>query len=217
MGPLIVIAVLITLVVVALVSWRTRPAPTGGTLVFSDDFNRPQLGSDYKAGTPDHGWKTTPWTIEDGRLKAEKVHNATLWLQRKLPKNVRVEFTTRAESTTGDVKCEIFGDGRTHQSGYILIFGGWHNTVNAIARQDEHGEDRKMDSRCGRGQRRRCVEPKIDYRWAVERTGDTLRWYLDGQLFLSFADAHPLQGEFFGFGNWEAPVTFDDLKIYDLQ
>jgi hypothetical protein len=215
-GPIVVLVSLITLAVVALLTFRTQPASKQGTLVFSDDFNRTALGSQYLPAAPDRGHKAGTWRIEDGRLKAENIHNAVLWLQEALPEQVRVEFTSRAESATGDVKCEIFGDGKTHQSGYILIFGGWHNTVNAIARQDEHGEDRKQDSRCGQGRQRRCVEPKVDYQWAVERTDDTVRWYLDGQLFLTFPDAHPIRGRFFGFSNWEAPVTFDDLRIYDL-
>ena len=35
------------------------------------------------------------------------------------------------------LKCEFAGDGQHHQSGYILINGGWKNTVRAIARQDD--------------------------------------------------------------------------------
>ena len=46
------------------------------------------------------------------RLVGENIHNAALWLQKELPERLRVEFTAEALSKDGDVKTEIFGDGR---------------------------------------------------------------------------------------------------------
>lgn len=216
---LIVLGVIGTLAAVGLYSAPTAPPSATGRLVFSDDFERSEIGDAYLQGAPDRGWEKGTWRIEKGQLRAEKIHNAALWLQQPLPKKVRVEFDARAHTDTGDVKCEIFGDGRTHQSGYILIFGGWHNTINAIARQDEHGEDRKEDARCvsRKGERPACVEPGVDYHWTIIRDDDTVRWYLDGALFLTYPDADPVQGRHFAFNNWEAVVTFDNLEIYDLD
>ena len=207
-----------TLAVLGISGWvafRASGPSTGGTLVFQDDFERETLGPDWAQGAPDPGWKKGAWALKGGRLHAEQIHNAALWLQRPLPERVRIEFDARALSDTGDVKVEAFGDGLTHQSGYIFIHGGWHNRINAIARQDEHGEDRKEDNRCGRP-RARCVEKNVDYRWAIERTGGTVRWYLDGRLFLTYPDHHPVDGRHFAFNNWEAPVSFDNLAVYDL-
>ncbi|MCA9542365.1 MAG: hypothetical protein KC620_25885, partial [Myxococcales bacterium] len=222
LAPRLVVPLVIAffLVIAATISWSGRPSePTsGGHLVFSDDFSGPAIGDDYFASPEaDLGWEAGTWTIVDGRLRAEKIHNAALWLKKPLPEKVRIEFDARAESPEGDVKCEVFGDGRTHQSGYILIFGGWKNTINAIARQDEHGEDRKEDTRCAaRKGRRLCVEPEVDYHWTIERTDGELRWYLDGNLFLTYDDRQPVRGRHFAFNDWEAPVTFDNLRIYDL-
>lgn len=208
--------------VLVLVAWRHRPIgpTTGGTLVFEDAFERPEPGPEYRQGEPDPGFSKGTWRIVEGQLRAEKIHNAALWLQRPLPEKVRIEFDARAETATGDVKAEVFGDGETHQSGYIVIHGGWSNTVTAIARQDEHAEERKADNRAcrrGRGQREACVEPGVDYRWTIERDGDTVRWFLDGQLVLTYPDADPVRGRFLAFNNWEAPTRFDNLKIYALD
>lgn len=197
-------------------SARPRAPSEGGALIFSDDFNRAQLGPDWRQSEPDQGWPAGTWRIEEDRLVAEKIRNAALWLQKPLPQKVRIEFKARAHTPDGDVKCEVFGDGRTHQSGYVAIHGGWRNAVNIIARQDEHGEDRKQEGRCG-GPKPRCVEPDVDYLWTIERDDDTVRWYLDGALFLTYPDRHPVQGQHFAFNNWEAKVSFDDLKIYDLS
>ena len=204
----------------AIVAYRGQPvAPsTGGELVFQDDFERTTPGSAYRIAKADQGWKAGEWTLKDGRLIAEKIHNAALWLKQPLPQNTRIEFDIRAHSENGDLKCEAFGDGHNHQSGYIFIMGGWKNTVNCIARLDEHGEDRKNDNRCPRhGGRRRCVEPEVDYRWVIERFDETVRWYVDGKLMLMYPDRDPLPGKHFGFNNWEAQVSFDNLRIYDLS
>lgn len=207
----------VALLVAITVVGRPLPPTTAGTLIFEDTFERAEVGADYRQGEPDLGWKAGTWRIVDGHLKAEKIHNAALWLKTPLPERVRIEFTARALAPDGDVKAEVFGDGQTHQSGYILINGGWKNSVNAIARQDEHGEERKEDRRCPAGAgRRMCVEPDVDYQWAIERDGGEVRWFLDGALFLTYPDAHPITGQFFAFNNWEAPVLFDDLRIFDL-
>ncbi len=208
--------------VLILVAWRhgTHGPREGGTLVFEDDFNRGEPGANYRQGAPDPGHTAGKWAIVEGQLRADRIHNAALWLQKPLPEKVRIEFDARAETGTGDVKAEVFGDGETHQSGYIVIHGGWSNTVTAIARQDEHAEERKNDSRgCrrGRGQRDACVEPGVDYHWVIERDARTVRWFLDGQLVLTYPDADPVRGRFMAFNNWEAPTRFDNLKIYALD
>ncbi len=219
-APYVGVLAATALVVALLVSWKYAPddAGGGGKLVFSDDFERAEVGDRYRPAAADLGWEAGTWKIEGGRLVGEKIHNATLWLQVALPEKVRIEFDARAETETGDLKCEVFGDGKNHQSGYILINGGWSNSINCIARQDEHQNERKEDRRCPRrGSKAMCVEPGVDYKWTIERTDGVVRWYLDGTLFLTYDDADPVRGEHFGFGNWEAKTTFDNLKIFDLS
>jgi hypothetical protein len=84
------------------------------------------------------------WTLSEGQVHSKGTQNKALWLKTPLPDKVRVEFDAVSHSPDGDIKVEIFGDGREHESGYVLIFGGWRNKINAIARLDEHGEDRKV-------------------------------------------------------------------------
>jgi hypothetical protein len=205
-------------VVLGVVAVVQRPRDLGtetGRLVFEDTFERDAPGPAYLQGEPDLNWAKGTWKVEGGRLVGEKIHNAALWLQQALPARVRVDVEVRAETPEGDAKVEVFGDGRTHQSGYIAIAGGWKNTVSCLARRDEHAEERKQDARCGRD--RRCVEPGTDYLWSFVRTDNRLRWYVDGQLFLEYDDAHPVDGRHFAFNNWEAKTSFDNLRVYDLD
>ncbi len=177
----------------------------GGELVFSDDFSE---------GLGDH-WSTgfDGWEVADGVLTVEGARNDALWLQQPLPEQFRVSFTARSDSEEGDLKFEIAGDGATHESGYVGIFGGWNNRLNIIARLDEHGDDRHV------GAAGQTVEPGRTYQMDVVRTDHRLRWYVDGELFLVYDDPEPLRGEghgHFGFNNWNSPVTFGEFQVFDV-
>lgn len=182
-----------------------------GELVFSDEFERSELGDKWERGTGEGG--QGQWKIENGWLHAQRLRNDPLWLVDRLPPNVRVEFDAKALSPTGDIKVEIFGDGSNHASGYVLIFGGWNNSLDVIARLDEHGDDRKSRSS-------QKVVPQQVYRFAIERRDQTVRWFVDGQPFMTYPDSEPLRGPkhgYFAFSNWEAPVAFDNFEVYRLK
>ena len=114
---------------------------------FSDDFERAQLGKAYKQTGGN-------WRIEGGKLHVQGAKNHPLWLLRTLPRDVRVEFDARSETADGDIKVEIFGDGASYAkndsytaTSYVVIFGGWNNSMNVLARMDEHGADRVVVGR----------------------------------------------------------------------
>ncbi len=220
-GILVGLAVLANLPVLAL---AVRPAaPTTveiGSRGFTDDFNRPDLGDNYFSTG---GY----WRIVNGELLSPGANNNPLWLKAALPEDVQVDFDARSESPDGDMKCEIFGNGYDHASGYILVFGGWNNSVTAIARLDEHGV--QVDSQIpepmpnrGRVRVQRLdmhVEPSRMYHWTVKRKGMTLSWYLDGQLVEQMIDPEPLRGsghDRFAFSTWDTDVYYDNLKITPL-
>ncbi len=147
-----------------------------------------------------------------GALTSFGDHNQPLWLVPPLSKNVRVEFTAWSDSAAVDTKIEIFGDGVTHSTGYIVILGGWNNTITTIARLDEHETTRQAVKRgWNMGQR---------YRWRVQRTdGHTLEMFIDDARVLAYDDAKPLQGERnnrLAFTSWASEVHYDDLVVTPL-
>lgn len=175
------------------------------SLPFSDEFDRGELGK-YWSG--DQRWK-----IKEGQVYCRGAANKPLWLRLHLPDDFAVELDAHSESADGDIKFELCGDGRHHASGYILIFGGWRNTISTIARLDEHGADRVEFRRRG------LVQPGKKYHFRVTRTGKVLRWYVDGKLFLDYYDSDPLRGaghDRFAFNDWQAPLYFDNLHIRPL-
>jgi hypothetical protein len=187
-----------------------RPAPVRfAGPSFQDRFDRAEIGP---------GWYTTGghWRIARGELWAPAVKNNPLWLELRLARDVAIEFDARSETATGsrpgDIKFEVFGDGREHASGYVCVFGGWGNAISVIARLDEHGADR-------RERRDVKVEPGRTYHMRVERRGRVLRWLVDGAPFLDYDDPRPLEGEGhdrFAFSGWEADLFFDNLRIEPL-
>jgi hypothetical protein len=179
---------------------------------FADDFERAQIGAAYKRTGGN-------WQIKSGELHVKGAKNHPLWLLRTLPRNVRVEFDARSESPEGDIKVEIFGDGTSFASGdsyvatsYVIIFGGWNNTANVLARLNEHGRDRVV------GMPRR-VEPGRVYRFRIERIGRVLTVWVDDELLVQKDDGEPLQGrghDHFGFNNWQSELFFDNLRVTPL-
>ncbi len=93
-----------------------------------------------------------------------------------------------------------------------MIFGGWNNTTNVIARLDEHGEDRAV------GPPRR-VEQGRTYRMRIERKGNRVTAWVDDVELAHMDDPNPLEGrghDHFAFNDWEAELSFDNLRITPL-
>jgi len=113
------------------------------TAAWEDTFDRAELGPDWNALSP-------VWKIQNGKLCGRGARNRGAWLERRLPVNARIEFDAYAESSDGDLKVELWGDGAsgattvsyTNATSYIAILGGWHNTKHVLARFNEHGPDR---------------------------------------------------------------------------
>lgn len=186
--------------------------PGIGPKGFSDDFQREDLGD---------AWNNTGanYSIRDGALKVDNARNKPLWLRRTLPRDVRIEFDARSDSPEGDIKVELFGDGVSKAesvsytaTGYVVIFGGWKNSLNVLARMNEHGDDRVV------GEAYKVV-PGQTYHMKIERRGATITVWVGDRKLMSMTDSEPLSGpgrDHFGFNNWKAPLTFDNLRIEPL-
>lgn len=189
-------------------------ASDGARVIFTDDFDRGVIGNE---------WLTTGSgvTLERGALRLADLHNHPVWLRTPLPDAVRVEFDAWAETDEGDIKVELAGDGQSYAktvsytaTGYVFILGGWNNSLDVIARKDEHGDDRLAVPTEPQ------IEPERRYRVSITRRAGELRLEVDGRLIAEYVDAQPLTGpsnQFFAFNNWEAPTRFDNLIIYALE
>lgn len=179
-------------------------------VIFSEGFEGSTLSAEWNATFPEGV------TVENGVLTLAGLQNRPVWLRRALPDAVRIEFDAWASTEEGDIKVELAGDGVSVAesvnyvaTGYVIIFGGWDNTLNAICRRREHGRERQT-----------VTEPKVEpgrrYHFAITRAAGELRWELDGHEVLVFDDVDPLRGpgqDHFAFSGWDAQTHFDNLVI----
>jgi hypothetical protein len=232
LGVLAAVVLLLNLPLVHYVLLRSTPE-VAVILPYTDDFSDPST-------VAQRYWSSGGlWRTVDGWLLSPGVKNNPLWLKASLPQDVAVEFDVKSMSPEGDIKVEIFGDGRDHASGYVLIHGGWNNSISIIARLDEHGPSlnvltaeaaKRGGTLASSGVFRRDTRVRVEgnpfrveqgrtYHWRIERRGSVLSWFIDGQPFMSFDDPFPLAGkghDRFGFSSWEAQLFFDNLKITPL-
>jgi hypothetical protein len=204
-----------TLVAFTIALWvgcASKTEPGTEAKEFIDTFDRATLGPD---------WNNTggPYELRDGMLHVQGARNRPLWLRRALPDNVRVEFDVRSNTAEGDIKVELFGDGVSRAetlsytaTGYVVIFGGWSNRLNVLARLNEHGDDRAVGP----------VHPVVvghRYRMKIERRGKTIAAWADSQKLMEMVDPNPLRGQghdYFAFNNWQSDLWFDNLRITRL-
>jgi hypothetical protein len=179
---------------------------------FRDAFERADLGSE---------WNVTggSYAIREGKLRVKGARNKPMWLRRTLPHDVRVTFDVRSESSEGDIKVELFGDGVSKAettsytaTSYVVVFGGWGNTLNVLARMNEHGDDRAV------GPSYKVVQGKT-YHMKIERRGATITAWVDDHELAKLTDPNPLTGpghDHFAFNNWQSELWFDNLRIDPL-
>jgi len=180
---------------------------------FTEGFDRDELGADWLATSHD------AYQLSNGSLQAKGGYNHPLWLRRQLPAAAEIELDAWSQSPSGDIKVEIYGDGKSFDpdkgaylsTGYVLVMGGWNNSKSIIARLDEHGKDvvERTTPRVEMGRR---------YHWKIVRDGGLVQWYVDDMAtpFLELKDPAPLSGNdhaFFAFNDWESDVGFDNLVI----
>jgi hypothetical protein len=191
-----------------------KPAPPI-TDKLVDDFERTELGSDWRITDPEN------YLLTGGQLHVKGAYNHPAWLRRPMPADATIELDVKSLSPEGDIKLEAWGDGKRHAaskkkvqytaSGYVFIFGGWNNSKSIIAKRSEHGADvvERTDTK---------VEPGKTYHFKIVRKGGRIDWFIDdmSKPFLTLEDKEPLVGPrhaHFAFSNWESDLWFDNLSI----
>ena len=142
-------------------------------------------------------WICTPtWTWYGGW--GDRV--ASVWNKRGFAGDFTVEIFAAAKMDSAgppyylhprDLNVTVAGDGRDLASGYSCIFGGWNNTSTRLLRGTH------TVAETDKTLLPMPYHPQAHHRWfrlTVEKTGDTIRYYLDRKLLLQYKDATPLDG-----------------------
>jgi|GEM_PF-775953 len=183
-----------------------------GTLMFSDDFNRAQLGDNWRIGGKGR------YSIKDGKLYSDFGHNENVHLIKPLPRDARIELEIMSETSRIDAKISLYDDGKEHESGYVILAGGWHNRSDLILRGREHDHETVTRQRVPFEPTGRWVAGKT-YKWTIIRKGSKLSWYVDNKKYLEYDDPEPLWSpvnKYLSISNWESKVHIDNIEVYDL-
>jgi hypothetical protein len=191
---------------------------------FTDNFERGELGND---------WRSTSYGayfLKSGRLCISKPRNHPLWLRRRLPKNVKVEFEAIPATNNADVKVELFGDGCAFDTdgrdytatAYVAVLGAHNNSEHWLTRMYEHGADAKKTPLLAGAPSIASSKliAQTTYRVELARVdGKTVTFKVNDTLIHDFVDNEPLQGpghDHFGFNGWDAPSCFDKVVVTPL-
>ncbi|HEX8703517.1 MAG TPA: hypothetical protein VF815_32075 [Myxococcaceae bacterium] len=218
---------------------RGKP-PTTAQLPYVQDFSDGSVVEKHFSAVGGY------WRVVNGELLSPGVKNNPLWLQAALPENVAIEFTVRSEYPEGDIRVELFGDGSDPGSGYVLVHGGWNNSLSVLARKDVNApslqtlqqQAARAADRMGlpsadlvktgiltedtpvRVESRMPVQVRRVYHYRIERRGTLVRWSIDGQPFLELNDPFPLKGpghDRLGLNGFESQIFFDNLRVVPLD
>jgi hypothetical protein len=178
--------------------------PAKWALTFSDDFQRTELGPDWKI-------LNGAWSVENGCLVT--AGGGKLGIARKFPGLQKVTFEAVATPNPGVSDVSLFIHAQTGakelSSGYFLQFGGNHNTSSGIVRKGR--EVRKARS---------LIEPGKTHSVIAECLGNTVRLSVDGKVVATYVDPKPLLGadhEQIGFYVYEGIVKISRLKVYTAK
>ena len=202
--------------------------PLAAELVFSDDFNRAELGS-YPAGNiePEKRAKLN-WCVRHGKWEIRQAQdgNGYLWgeggpadiiLERPLQANFVLEYTTWSENP-GDRSAFVCVPQPNFEFKdiYGFHFGAGYSQNNAIYRQGQALAGPVTAPLPVAGHRHHVI---------ISKTDDMLRMSIDGQSVFSVRDAEyaQVEGELsgpqglcVGLYTWSDGVAYDDLKVYNL-
>jgi len=122
---------------------------------------------------------------------------AAIWNKHSFSGDFVVEVYAACKRDTGgykhprDINITVTGDGRDLASGYSCIFGGWNNTSTRILRGG------KTVAETSQVLLPKDYQGQAHHKWfclRVEKTGDTVAFYVDRKLALQYKDPAPLSG-----------------------
>jgi hypothetical protein len=203
------------------------------TLIFSDDFNK--------------GLDTSTWISEIAPLPNSKVYAAngklildtkggvTIWLNKKLKGNIRIEFTRTVLMDTGKndrlSDLNVFWMARDTRnpnmftrSGvlesydslqlYYVGMGGNSNSTTRFRKYQGNGERTLLQEYTDK---EHLLKPNKPYRIAITVKDNRTTFEVDGKMFFSYTDSSILKEGYFGFRSTKSRQAIDDFKVFSIK
>lgn len=194
---------------------------TGGNMIDYTFFRAP---TDWQvaSGTWDMAsrWICTPgWSWYAGW--SDRI--AAVWNKRSFEGDFAIEVFAAAKMDSPtppyylhprDLNITVCGDGRDLASGYSFIYGGWNNSATRILR----GTQSVAETNQVLLPTSATYHATAHHKWfclRVEKTGDTLSYYIDHKLALQYQDTNPLTGKRLALWTSGNGIMIARATIYD--
>ncbi len=209
----------------------TITPPSQGTVLFSDDFNRASLGSDWQSEIQNEGNSVL---VANNKLVmdfADGGGGATVWLNKFIEEdNLKIEYDLRGvDDNEGLAGYANFwnvteGDGSPVNIGSRdgLGFGSYADLTGYYL-QMKRGGSIGIREYLGCGQDDDCrvlisnehapIEANTNYRVEIIQRSSDMEVYMNGELWWSATDASPRTKGHFGFRLFRGKHEVDNFKV----
>lgn len=203
------------------------------SLLFSEDFNSTLDSNLWKAEiAPQPGSKVY---TKDGHLFLDTKGGVTVWLNKKLTGNIRIEYTRKVliEGDTNDRLSDLntfwmATDPRNSnlftRNGvlerydslqlYYVGMGGNTNKTTRFRKYQGNGERTLLKEYTDA---EHLLQPNKLYTITIEVKGNTVSYSVDGTLYFSYEDPNILKEGYFGFRSTKSRQAIDAINIYQLD
>lgn len=204
-----------------------------GTLIYSTDFTGPL---DKKEWIPEIEPKT-PATVytEKNRLILDTKGGVTVWLNKRLTGNIRIEYdrTVLMEGGANDRTSDLnqfwmATDPRNKnlftRSGvlesydslslYYVGMGGNSNKTTRFRKYNGAGERQLLQEYTDTAH---LLKPNITYHITTIVKGNETSFWINGEPYFLYKDSAILKEGYFGFRSTKSRHVISNLKIYQLQ
>lgn len=202
-------------------------------LVFSDDF--------------EHGLDTTVWITEieplpssrvytqDGKLIMDTRGGVTVWLNKKLKRNIEITFTRRVLTSAGpndrlsdmnqfwmaedprnaNLFCRT-GKFEEYDSlrMYYVGIGGNTNTTTRFRKYEGNGERRLLQEYSDEDH---LLSSEKQYDIRIEVKNNLVEFYVNGKRYFSLIDDNVLKQGYFGLRTTWSHQEVDDIRIFEIE
>lgn len=202
-------------------------------LIFSDDFNSPVDSATWISEIAPQPGSTV--YIKDGHLVLDTRGGVTVWLNKKMSGNIRIEYTRKVLVDTG--KNDRLSDLNTFwmatdprnnnlftRNGvlgsydslrmYYVGMGGNTNSTNRFRKYQGNGERTLLKEYKDPAH---LLQPNKLYRISIEIIGNRVRYSVDGEIHFEYDDPSVLKEGYFGFRSTKSRQAIGEIRVYKLD
>jgi rhamnogalacturonan endolyase len=205
---------------------------TGGSLIFKDDFNSLDTSVWISEIAPQ---PNSSVYVQNGNLVLDTKGGVTVWLNKKLNGNIRIEYTRKVIVDGGEndrlsdlntfwMASDPDNKNLFTRKGVLeaydslqLYYAGMGGNTNSTTRFRKYQ---------GTGERTllkefkdaaHLLKPNQAYKITIEVKGTLVRYAVDGETWFEFDDPVVLDEGYFGFRSTKSRQAITDISIYQLK